>query len=69
MIELLVNLPSPIPKLQHAPLPTKCCEPKSASTPSPSVVFTFGFVVESIKELGDASGGVEKSRKKRCVEY
>jgi hypothetical protein len=26
-----------------------------APTPSPSVVFTFGFVVESIKELGDAS--------------
>jgi len=24
-------------------------------TPSPSVVFTFGFVVESIKELGGAS--------------
>jgi hypothetical protein len=24
-------------------------------TPSPSVVFTFGFVVEPIKELKDAS--------------
>jgi hypothetical protein len=26
-----------------------------APTPSPSVVFTFGFAVESIKELGGAS--------------
>jgi hypothetical protein len=26
-----------------------------APTPSPSVVFTFGLVVESIKELGGAS--------------
>jgi hypothetical protein len=29
VIELLVNLPSPIPKLQHTPLPLKCCEPGS----------------------------------------
>jgi len=49
--EMLVNIPSPIPKLQHAPLPPKCCEP----TPSPSIVFTFGLTVESIKELGGAS--------------
>jgi hypothetical protein len=27
VIELLVNLPSPISELQHAPLPAKCCEP------------------------------------------
>jgi hypothetical protein len=26
-----------------------------ALTPSPSIVFTFGFIVESIKELGGAS--------------
>jgi hypothetical protein len=30
VIEVLVNLPSPIPKLQHAPLPPKCCEPRNA---------------------------------------
>jgi hypothetical protein len=30
VIILVVNLPSPILKLQHAPLPLKCCEPKSA---------------------------------------
>jgi len=29
MIELLINLPSPILELQHAPLPPKCCEPRS----------------------------------------
>jgi hypothetical protein len=28
---------------------------KHAPTPSPSIVFTFGLVVESIKELGGAS--------------
>jgi hypothetical protein len=28
--ELFVNLPSPIPELQHAPLPLKCCEPGNA---------------------------------------
>jgi hypothetical protein len=31
MIELLVNLPSPISELQHAPLPLKCYEPGSTS--------------------------------------
>ncbi len=29
MIEVLVNLPSPTPELQHAPLPSKCCEPRN----------------------------------------
>ncbi len=30
IIELLVILPSPIPKLQHTLLPPKCCKPRSA---------------------------------------
>jgi hypothetical protein len=30
VIEVLVNLPCPISKLQHAPLPLKCCELRSA---------------------------------------
>ncbi len=29
VIEMLVNLPSPIMELQHAPLPSKSCEPRS----------------------------------------
>jgi len=29
VIELLVNLPNPIPELQDALLPPKCCEPRS----------------------------------------
>jgi hypothetical protein len=54
--ELLVNLPSPIPELQHAPLPPEVLRTKEcAPTPSPSDVFTFGLSVESIKELGGAS--------------
>ncbi len=28
MIDLFVNLPNPIPKLQQAPLPPKCYEPR-----------------------------------------
>jgi hypothetical protein len=31
-----------------------------ALTPYPSVVFTFGFVVESIKEFGGASSKLTK---------
>jgi hypothetical protein len=52
---LLVILPSPHPKA-----PTRHSTPKvlqameHAPTPFLSVVFTFGFVVESIKEFGSA---------------
>jgi hypothetical protein len=49
---MLVNLPCPILKFQHALLPSKCREPQLLS---PSIVFTFGLIVESIKELGGAS--------------
>jgi hypothetical protein len=54
--ELLVNLPSLISKLQHAPLPPEVLRANErAPTPSPSVVFTFGLLIESIKELGGVS--------------
>jgi hypothetical protein len=33
VIDLLVNLPSPIPELQHAFLPPKCCELGSMPNP------------------------------------
>jgi len=39
VIDLLVNLPSPIPELQHGPLPSKCCEPGSA----PQLPNSFSF--------------------------
>jgi hypothetical protein len=47
----------PIPELQHAFLPPKCCDPSSV----PQlfiifVVFTFRLVVESTKEFGGALG-------------
>jgi hypothetical protein len=54
MIELLVSLLSPISELQHALLPSKCCELKSVPQLLLLPLFTFGFVVESIKELGGA---------------
>jgi hypothetical protein len=49
MIEVLINLPSPIPKFQHTPLPLKCNKPGSVHC------FNFRFTFESIKELGSAS--------------
>jgi hypothetical protein len=46
----------PIPEFQHAPLPPEMLQARER-TPIffPSIVFTFGFIVESIKELGGAS--------------
>ncbi len=58
VIELLVNLPSPIPDLQHAPLPPKCYEPGSVPQLLLLPLITFGLAVESIKELGGASKNV-----------
>ncbi len=54
MIKLLVNLPSTILKLYHASLPAKCCESGSVPQFFLLALFTFGFAVESIKELGGA---------------
>jgi hypothetical protein len=56
VIELLVNLPNPHPKAPAHPSTPKVLQAKEhAPTPSPSVVFTFGLTVESIKELKDVS--------------
>ncbi len=45
----------PIPELQHAFLPLKCYELGNVPNSFPFVVVTFGFTIESIKELGGAS--------------
>jgi len=56
---LLVNLPSPyIEASAHPSTPEVLRANEHAPTPSPSIVFTFGLVVESIKELGGASLGI-----------
>jgi hypothetical protein len=55
VIEVLVNLPSPILELQHALLPLKCYELKNVPQLFFLPLFTFGLLVESIKELGGAS--------------
>jgi hypothetical protein len=44
MIEMLVNLPSPIPELQHTPLLSKCYEP--GNMPSTSYYFVV-FILDS----------------------
>jgi len=55
--EVFVNLPSPIPKLQHGLLPPKCCEPGNA----PQLLFLSLFSPFDSqldpKELGGASKG------------
>ncbi len=56
---LLVNLPNPHPRALAQPFTPKVLQAREhAPTPSLSVVFTFGFTVESIRELGGASHGI-----------
>ncbi len=55
VIELFVNLPSPILELQHAPLPSKCYKPGNVPQPVFLSMLTFGLTIESIKELRGAS--------------
>ncbi len=58
MIKVLVNLSSPILELQHALLPPKCYKSGSAPKFHLLLLFTFEFIIESIKELGGASKSV-----------
>jgi hypothetical protein len=55
VFELLVNLSSPILELQQALLPLKCYKPGNVPQFLLLPLFTFGLIVESIKELGGAS--------------
>jgi hypothetical protein len=53
MIEVLVKLPSPhLGASAHPSTPEVLRAKEHAPTPSPSVVFTFGLFIKSIKELG-----------------
>jgi hypothetical protein len=55
IIDLLVNLPSPHPEALTHPSTLEVLRAKEhAPTPSLSVLFIFGFVIKSIKELGGA---------------
>jgi hypothetical protein len=55
-IDLLVNLPSPnLGALTCPSTPKMLWAKKRAPTHSPFVVFAFGLVIKSIKELGGAS--------------
>jgi len=55
---LLVNLPSPHLGTLACHFTPKVLQAKERATTPPFVVFTFGFVVESIKELGGVSAKV-----------
>jgi hypothetical protein len=52
---LLVILPSPIPELQHAPLPPKCYDQGACPNSLLFCYFHFRFTFESIKEFGNTS--------------
>jgi hypothetical protein len=50
---LLINISSPHPRIPAHPFtPEVLRNRECAPTPSPFVVFTFVFTIESIKELG-----------------
>jgi len=54
---LLINLSSPHPEAPARPfIPEVLRTREHARNPSPSIIFTFRLVVESIKELRGASG-------------
>jgi len=58
MIKVLVNHSSPILELQHTLLSPKCYKPGNTPKFRLLLLFTFEFVIESIKELGGASKSV-----------
>jgi len=59
VIDLLINFPSLHPRSLTHPFTPKVLRVRERTlTPSPSIVFTFGLVVESIKELAGASHGI-----------
>ncbi len=55
VIDLLVNLPSFHPGASTCPSTPEVLQAKECAPTPPSIVFTFGFTIESIKELGGAS--------------
>jgi len=56
VINLLINLPSPRPRAPTRPFTFEMMRMKVRTpTPSPSAIFTFGFTIESIEELGGGS--------------
>jgi hypothetical protein len=55
IIDPLVTRPSPHPKAPTRPSTPKMLRARECTPTPPSVVFTFGLLVESIKEFGDAS--------------
>jgi len=55
VIEVLVNLPSPILELQHDLLPPKCCELGSVPRLPTFRRFHLRFTFESFEEVGSAS--------------
>jgi hypothetical protein len=53
---MLVTLPGPHPgALAHPSIPKVLQAKEHTPIPSPSILFTFGLEVESIKELGGTS--------------
>jgi hypothetical protein len=56
VIDMIFNLPNPHPEAPTCPFTPEVLQFKEcAPIPSPSIIFTFGLEVESIKEFKGAS--------------
>jgi hypothetical protein len=67
---LLINLLSPHPEAPARPSTPEVLRARECTpTPSPSVVFTFGLVFESIEELGGVSSKNMTTLISCCVSF
>jgi hypothetical protein len=55
VIDLLVDLSNPHPETPTCPFTLEVLRAKEHTPTPPSIVFTFGLTIESIKELGGVS--------------
>jgi hypothetical protein len=69
---LFVNFLSPYLEVPACPSTPKIIQAKERIPTLPSTVFTFGFTVESIKELGGASTNMTNGllrKKSKCAHF
>jgi len=70
VINMPVNLPNPHPKAPACPSTFEMLQARErAPTPFPSIVFIFGLVVESIKELAGVSKMVYQTKWKHRIKH
>ncbi len=68
VIDLLINLPNPHLGISTRPFTPEALQAKEhGPIPSPSIVFTFGLIIESIKELDGASLCIYKCKSQNIL--